>query len=407
MRPNHLFSLQTTASVLALAGAFWAGRNTVADTPPATVKNQAATGRTTAVRPARASREDLPAETSQGPTLASGRMTADPALPELPPEKAAARLKSVLDNPDPVARMADYLAYLGTLKTNESRQAALEALMDGFDFRQRGRELTLLMSVWAQADAPSALAAAQERKDQMGMHTAGLVLSQWARKEPDLAIAWAAENGKKMNEGQEGNWYMASVLGSIAKTDPDRAAALAQTAMNRSQARGQVLDQIVEQLVEQRGAQAGQAWAGGLPEGPFRNGALERLAGRLADQNSAEAATWATSLPDSEGKTRALTAVVEQWAEDSPREAGTWLNQLPVNASTDAPRERFVWKVAEQDPAAAVSWAATITDEKTRSDTTAGVLKNWFRREPDKAGEWLAASSLPDDLKQRFTPRKK
>ena len=53
--------------------------------------------------------------------------------------------KAIFDQQDPVARMTDYLAFLKTLKDNDSRNAAVGALLENFNPRERGREGTCLL----------------------------------------------------------------------------------------------------------------------------------------------------------------------------------------------------------------------------------------------------------------------
>lgn len=240
----------------------------------------------------------------------------------------------------------------------------------------------------------------------MGMWAASTVLQNWAKTDPDSAIAWATENGKKLNESDDGNSYMASVISTLAKTDLNRAVELAQS-MNRSRARGDVMDKLIDQYFAQRSPDETRQWADSLTEGPFKDGLLGRLAGRLADKDLASTVTWAQGLPDGAAKPRVLSEIVGRWADKDPNEAGQWLNTFPPSAQTDDPRERFAWSVQEKDPEAAIAWAGTITDEDRRSRTTWRLAREWMQREPEAATTWINTSDLPADTKESLLHRRR
>ena len=232
---------------------------------------------------------------------------------------------------------------------------------------------------------------------------ANMVLGNWAQKVSDAAIAWATENGKESAATDEGNRYLAGVLGGLAKANLDRAAALAES-MPRSNVRGEVMDRLLDQYFAQRTPDAARDWVGGVQDGAFKSGLLGKLAGRL-DKDAASAATWAGSLPESDAKPYVLSQVVERWSREQPNQNSAWLNQFPPSASTDQPRETFARQVQKDDPEAALAWASTITDERRRSRATRELVRTWAEREPDAARQWVSGSNLPPEVKQRFANR--
>jgi hypothetical protein len=395
--------LQSAVCTLALGGAFFAGRFT-----GDTASSRNASGRSAQqvpTLPSNLAPGGQPIAANAGGAAGKGLDSAAPAATKpASPEEAAARIKSIFSQDDPTARMTDYLAFLKTLKDNDSRGAALGALLENFNPRERGRELQMLMTQWGAADPNAALTAVKDRKDWVGGMAANMVLGNWAQKSPDAALAWANENGKEAAATDEGNRYLAGVLGGLAKTDLSRAATLAE-AMPRSGARGEVMDRLLDQMFTQRSSTAARDWVDGLQDSPFKNGLLGKIAGRLADKDATSAASWAGNLPDSEAKPYVLAQVVERWSKDQPNEAGNWLNQFPASAATDQPRETFAWQVQKEDPEAALAWASTITDERRRSRATRDLVRTWAEREPDAARQWVNASNLPPEIKQRFANR--
>lgn len=395
--------IQSALCATAIGGAFVAGRASVGSTDPA-AESGARSGAAQAQRSQASSGPRATALPGRPDTAAEATAAAARAIQPATPEQASARLKEIFENEDPVSRMADFLGYLKSLKSNEARTAALTSMMENFNPRERGKELSMLMSEWASVDPQAALGAVKDNKDWTGHMAAATVLSKWVTSNPDAAIAWATENGKEANETENGNYYMVGLLGSLAKTDLDRAATLAQT-MNRSRARGDAMERVLDQYLSQRSPEATQTWATSLPEGPFRDGLLSRLAGRLASKDGASAAQWASTLPEGQNKPQVLAQVVERWSREQPNEAGAWLNQLPVSPATDDPRETFAWQVQKNDPEAAIAWAGTISDQGRRERATRELIKTWFERELDLARQWVDASNVSPRIKQRYGTR--
>lgn len=395
--------LQTALCATALSAAFMAGRATVYSKASDSQAAGAATKVVNLASPSPLGRKTGSPSSNAG--TGGDRPATAGVMGSATPEQASARLKAIFENQDPVSRMVDFLAFLKTLDSNDSRNAALATMMENFNPRESARELRMLMSEWADADPNAALASIKDNKDWTGYMAASTVLSKWAATNPEGALAWATENGKEANATEDGNYYMVSLLGTIAKTDLDRAAQLAQTSMNRSRARGEVMEQLLNQFLKQRSPEATQTWASSLAAGPFKDGVLSRLAGTLAAKDAPSTAAWVSTLPEDETKPRVMSQVVESWSRENPNEAGAWLNQFPRSAATDAPRETFAMNVLRKDPEAAFAWASTITDEKRRERATSEVVKSWFQREPEIARQWVDRNQVSESIKQRYGTR--
>ncbi len=165
------------------------------------------------------------------------------------------------------------------------------------------------------------------------------------------------------------------------------------------------MERLLDQFLAQRSPEATQTWATSLEPGPFREGAISRLAARLASKDGASAAAWASTLPDSENKPQVLAEVVERWSRSQPNETGAWLNQFPPSAATDAPRETFAMQVQKTDPEAAIAWASTITDTNRRERATRDLVRSWIQREPDLARQWVDQNNVSESIKRRYGTR--
>ena len=334
----------------------------------------------------------------------AGGLSGLKAVRDMTPEQVGVRLDEILSLDDPVDRMQAFVEFAKNLGGNEQLEAAMTAIGKDFNPREKGREMSMLMTLWAQKDPEAALAHAQKMGDWRGGWAASTAIATWAKTDPDKAVAWAQAHPPENKD--EGNYYMAAAIGSIAKTDLASAARLAQS-MDRSEARGRAMDTLLDQYTKQGGIESARDFVSGLEDSTFKAGIMSRLAGRMAEKDPKSAAAWAASLPDTEAKPRVMTELIDRWANNDPNEAGAWLNNFPKSAQTDEPRERFAWKVAERDPEAAIAWAGTITDEKRRTETMYRLARDWSRREPDVVKGWLntGGASLPPDMRQRLIER--
>lgn len=387
------------------AAAFWAGLHWHGDGDSGTEKS-----RRSAVSPAAIAAIEAQlgksGRSADGKSAATegGSLLRSKAISELTPDETKARIKDILAIEDPLERMEAYLDFIRGVKGDEQIAAAMESLTENFSGRERGREFSMFMTRWAKESPEAALAWTQTHDDwrsQWGTQTA---LKVWARTNPDKAVEWALAHPPKNKE--EGNHHMVAAIEGIAKFDIDRAAQLAQN-MDRSEARGRAMDRVLDEYTKQRGDDAAKTMVAALPDSPYKNGILGRLAERLADKDVKSAAAWASSLPESDAKPRAVTEVINEWAEKEPNDAGTWLNSMPRTAAMDEPRERFAWKVQERDPEAAIAWASTITDEKRRTEASYRLVREWMNREPDNARAWVADSQLPPEMKERLINRRR
>jgi hypothetical protein len=389
------------------AGAFWAGTHFSGEGSAAEREKSSRSAALAAIQNAQgsASGRTSGAETGgpggkgDSPAGRSGR-----AISDLSPEETAARMKAIMAIEDPLEKLEAWLEFAKGIKGDEQMTAAMEALTENYNGRERGRDFNLLMTRWAKESPEAALAWTQTHDDWRSQWGAGTVLALYARQNPEAAIAWANAHPNKNKE--EGNWHMASVVSGLAKDNPETASMLAQN-MDRSEARGRAMQHVLDSYFKLRGPDSAREMVMALEEGPYKNGMMGQLAERLADRDPASAAQWASTLPDGEARPRVLTEVVDEWAEKNPTDAGNWLNQLGNGPEMDQPRERFAWKVQESDPEAAIAWAGTITDERRRTETSYRIVREWMEREPESARAWVTDSPLPADMKERLLNRRR
>lgn len=310
-------------------------------------------------------------------------------------------LKRVLKQEDEIARMSGFMRLLDLLNTGEEIAQALDAVSIANNGWTRGREFSMLLQKWAQLDPAKAMAYVQASKSEEARSLGyRAVLSTWTRRDPQQAIAWAKQDVGSSSSA-DGNWAVATIVGQLAKTDPDWALRLTQEE-TRSVARGRMVEAVIGQFLSQRGEAAAGEMVMAIPEETLRQGMMARLAGQLAASNPAAAAQWVGTLPAGEGRQRALTELVGQWSEKDPAAAATYLGKFPISPETDESRGVLARKVVRDDPEGALAWASTISEDQFRTRAVTDLVRNWLRRDADAAGKWVQASQLPVDVKARL-----
>ncbi len=304
------------------------------------------------------------------------------------------RLKALFEMDDPVEKMTAFLELLPSLQNNEDFSAALGYMMENFDPRGRGRELSMMMTEWAKRDPLAAVTAAAKVKDWPGQYAASAALQTWVKSDALGAKNWALENGKNANK-DEGNYYMVSVISGLAKTDLATAGAWAQE-QPRSKARGEMMDKVLDGFTKQRGTAAATEWVSSLEPSVFKDGITRRLADRLSEKDPTQAATWIATLPAGDSKIGAMSELMDNWADKDPNAAGLWLKNYQPSPETDQPRQTFAWNIRESDPEAAIAWAGTITDPKLRDSSMVDLLRDWKRRDQKGAQNYMLNNKWPE-----------
>lgn len=309
-------------------------------------------------------------------------------------------IQSIMDMEDPVEKMAAFLDLVRSCHTNEDFENATLALTENFDPRGSGRELSLLMATWAELDPKAALAMVDTKmKEWPGRMATGTVLETWSKTDPNSAKAWALEKGSKFSE-KDGNWYMTSVISGLAAKDLVLAATWAQE-QPRSYARGDMANKLLDAFTKQRGFQAAEDWATNLPEGPFRDGSIRRLAARMSERDPVATADWIDQMPVGGAKSGAIVELIDQWSGKDPNAAGLWLKNIAPSAESDDPRTTFAWNIREQDPESAIAWAGTISDPKRRDKTMVELVRDWSNRDPQGAQAYMGRNQWPEEARKK------
>lgn len=171
---------------------------------------------------------------------------------------------------------------------------------------------------------------------------------------------------------------------------------------------------------------AAASWIESLPDGPLRNGIIERVLSEFAHHNAKGAIAIAESFTTSELRDAALTSVLRRWASDSPIEAlsaivtrEAWRDsplagRAFVAAATSSPRQikellailpaespdnSFLATATEslltRDPGAIPLWFESVQTAEQRSAIAATVMQHAGRNQPEFAFIWATQLSEP------------
>lgn len=259
-----------------------------------------------------------------------------------------------------------------------------------------------------------------------GQAGAGIIASEWARQDPEAALAWA--NSLTTEKGQA----LSSVVGEVAKTDPKKAAEML------AGATGDNLGDAYRAVASQYGAanfSEAQAWIRTLPADDQAR-ALASAIGGLSNNDPEAASKQLAQMEAGESRDRALANVVEDWARVNPQAAAdfvkqqdseeaqrgalrelmpawvaqnpaaalTYANSFPAGEVRDSALQSYVWSNNSAAPSEVIKVAETIGDEEDRSRTVGMTAMRWMREDPEAAKAYIEQSTvLSDEAKQRLT----
>ena len=260
-----------------------------------------------------------------------------------------------------------------------------------------------------------------------GDFMATTVTKEWAKRDPDAALAWA----KGLPEGKRAGAYN-GVLGSLAADDPQRASQMAME-LEAGKDRENLIGNIAESWSKKSPAEA-MAWAQGLEAGKERDTAISKSLGGWAQAAPLEAAAFLDQMGEEEkaahvgavagrglgrpprepplgwrtrrrekARTRACARRCGCGAATEPAAASTWLASQPEGPSRDHGIVSLASTTFDEDPASAVTWAAAISDEQMRQEHVNRGVTRWLKDEPEAATQWLQSNDvLSQEERQQF-----
>ncbi len=258
-----------------------------------------------------------------------------------------------------------------------------------------------------------------------GSSGASTIASEWAKLDPDAALAWASglESG--------GESAISSVVGEVAKTDPAKAAEM--LAASDSDDKGRAYQAIAEQYGAQDFDEA-KAWIASLPADE-QDAALAAAIEGLSSEDPAAAAKEVASMADGDAKDSAIRSIVDDlaavdaaWAAEflkeeassdaqergmrdlmpsyvssDPEAALEYANSFENEEVRNTALSSYVFSNTTSDPADLISVAETITDERDQGRAVGMTAVRWYAEDPAAATEYINSTEvISDNMKERI-----
>ncbi|MDA8975344.1 hypothetical protein N9F50_02030 [Akkermansiaceae bacterium] len=295
---------------------------------------------------------------------------------------------------DPIERTQALLALVDRLSPEEFQEVVASFRGMG-NVRERMGEYAILLTAWAKTDPVSALEYTQENTGTPFARQT--VLGTWAKTQPEAAIAWA-RNNYEGTEGNKANPWLVGIIKGISQSDVTRATALLEE-LPFSNGRGEALGFVLNELRSQ-GGDAAQQWIAGLSDERLRDGAAARLAGKLGEDDPAEALAWAATISEQALKYSAAD-VVEGWAAKNPSSAQAWVDQQPEEIRSKAGRG-FIDAIAGDDPQTASEWLTPYAGNPAYDDAIRELIYSTAEKDPAMSGGWIMNLSSERDQTRTF-----
>ena len=81
------------------------------------------------------------------------------------------------------------------------------------------------------------------------------------------------------------------------------------------------------------------------------------------------------------------------------------MQSLPEGYTNDLLSEIISRQMAYIHPQVAMDIAAGIGDSNRRTEAQKNVVKQWSKKDPDAATQWIKSSALPQEVKTQLLPR--
>ncbi len=333
-----------------------------------------------------------------------------------PTDEKLRRLEEIVRGENALDRSRALLEFIDQLGPGEFEDAVAHFRGLGITESRFG-EYAMLLTAWAEADPYSALAYTTENT--RGGFATNTILTAWAARDAEAAVAWA----EQAHQGDGANPHLPGIIRGIAGSDPVRATELL-TSMPFSRERGDGLNAILPHLMEQ-GPDAARAWVSEIQDERLREGAMMRVAERLAAtdprgtadwlvsnpgnaadrrlddvisswarQDAAAATAYFEALPAGDARSNALRGMVSATAAENPQAAADLLRRYP-NDVTDGVVGNLVWSSFRSEPGLAASHIGLISDPGQQERMYRRTLSAWLRRDPDSAQSWIQRTPLP------------
>ena len=370
-------------------------------------------------------------------------------LATIAPEQTWERAKQVTN---PAERFA-YLDAVVTALAAEDPERAFGKVADLPAEWQRSELLQAVVARIADSDPRLAIKLAETQGSIASASLIDLIATQWSRRNPSEAARWVeglprqeqaryayriaeAYVAQKPSEalawglrlaGSPRKFLWSSMLGEMAKYDPDQALQIAQAAESPAQ-RAQAMGKVLAAIAETNPALA-MTHLQKLPAGEARSEILGEIAGSVAALTPTQALDWLNDIDEKSTQVEAAQSLGWQLARRNVEAAAQLVDRIPKEArpswitavalayadvDIDKGRQwvrryanepgdatfQFARTVAARNPDLAVQLVDGVTDDQERDRMLRGLLQPLAEHSPALAARW-AERVTDDELRAR------
>ncbi|HKQ14550.1 MAG TPA: hypothetical protein VJT80_14040 [Steroidobacteraceae bacterium] len=370
-------------------------------------------------------------------------------LASVAPEQTWERAKQVTN---PAERFA-YLDAVVQALAAEDPERAFAKVADLPAEWQRSELLQAVVTSIADRDPRLAIKLAETQGSIVSASLIDLIATQWSRRNPSEAARWVeglprqeqaryayrvaeAYVAQKPSEalawglrlaGSPRKFLWSSMLGEMAKYDPDQALQIAQAAESPAQ-RAQALGKVLAAIAETNPALA-MTHLQKIPAGEARSEILGEIAGSVAALTPTQALDWLNDIDEKSTQVEAAKSLGWQLARRNVEAAAQLVDRIPKEARSswitavalayadvdvDKGRQwvrryanepgdatfQFARTVAARNPDLAVQLVDGIADDQERDRMLRGILQPLAEHSPALAARW-AERVTDDELRAR------
>jgi len=258
-----------------------------------------------------------------------------------------------------------------------------------------------------------------------GQGAASIIAGEWARQDPDGAMAWA--NSLKQGKGSA----VASVLAEVAKTDAKKATQMLAglDPAEREEAYGAVANKYGAQNfdeaeswirtlpADQQDAARSEALRGlasadinravaeasAMQPGDSKDRLIPDLVGILAKNDPAAAAKLAASQESERVQRESMRALIPTWTAQDSAAALSHIKSQPAGPVYDSAMASYVMSNSNGNPADLIANAQTIGNDGDRNRALGITAMRWMQTDSEGAKSAIQAMDIPDEMKERLT----
>jgi len=258
---------------------------------------------------------------------------------------------------------------------------------------------------------------------------AGLVAGEWAKQDPEAALAWA-----KTLKGRDAEKATANALKQLARTDPARAAEMIATVGEES--RSSAYAEIAKEWAKTDWAKT-ESWIGTLPadqresalasavsslalENPTlaadkvltiddddrRDRAIRSMVGPLAKTDPSGAMNWAIQNTSDGGQRDVIREVMGPWVAQDRAGAYSWINSQPLGDIRDSAATSYIYNAPSGSASEKIALAETVGNDRSRNRVLGMAVGQLYLEDKTKGEAYLNNTDLLDDrTKERVRRR--